>query len=105
MDAIRDVPLAEVDFLPLQVVDDLALLEIRTLRQLGARMRAESEALREYLELDGATWEAIRSQTSSLLAECFPDDGLQRSFPSVNRRGVAVHRLGERRRPRFRGDD
>jgi len=100
-----DLNLQEVDFIAPPVAARLADLEIRTLRQLAARLTSDRETLREYLDLDPPHFHRLCSDTEALVERRFPDAALPAIFPKVHRQGVAVHRLDDPARPRFRADN
>jgi hypothetical protein len=97
-----DLSVQDVKFIPKPMADKLRALEIRTLRQLAARLEADREPLRDYLGLNEREFEGLRLDTTALVEREFPEE--RRSWPRVNKRGVAVHRLQEAKRPRFQGD-
>ena len=97
-----DRSVQDVEFITKLVADKLKALEIRTIRQLAARMETDREPLRDYLELDQQSFEGLQSETEALIKSDFPE--ARRTWPQVNKRGVAVHRWQDRRRPRFHGD-
>jgi len=87
------------------VREKLERLEIHTLRQLFARLAGDHRALREYLGLSERDFAALRQGVERRIQEESPEDALPRVYPRVHKRGVAAHRLGDSRRPRFHGDD
>jgi hypothetical protein len=87
------------------VREKLEVLEVRTLRQLFARLSGSAQSLRTYLELSEPEFAALHRQVEQRIREEFPEDALPRIRPQVHKRGVAVHRLADSRRSRFHGDD
>ena len=100
----NDVSLRGVPFVPARWAAKLEALEIRTIRQLAGRLESEAPALGDYLDLDEAGLRSLCTATEKYVQEHFPAAALRSIHPRVHRRGVAVHRLGDRSRPRFRGD-
>ena len=94
----QDRELDKVSFLSPEVRARLKSLEIRTIRQLFCRLDRDQAELRAFLELSTEAFAALRAHVAALVQQEFPQDAVPRIFPTVNKRGVAVHRLRERAR-------
>jgi len=104
MATVQDRDLSEVGFLSDLVRSKLQSLEIHTLRQLAARIQSGPDPLERYLELSDEEFRRIRSRVAEEVRKDFREQARPRDFPPVNKRGVAVDRFREPRRPRYRGD-
>lgn len=99
----KDIELAGIEFIPPPILTRLLALEIHTIRQLFARLRSQGDELEDYLELSDEEFAEFRNNVNGLIKDRFPDDDLARIYPTVNKRGVAAHRLNDSSRPRFFG--
>lgn len=95
-----DLRLADAG-VPEAVAHKLEDVAINSVRQLYARLRSDGNALRQYLGLTDADFDEFYRRVEKLVGEEYPEDGLPRIHPKVNKRGVAVHRLDDPARPRF----
>jgi len=64
------------------------------IRQLFARLQNGGDELVDYLELSTEEFANFRRKVEELIRDRFPEDDLPTIHPTVNKRGVAVHRLG-----------
>jgi len=101
---MNDVSIQDVPFVPEDLARKLQALEIRSVRQLAARLQSETTALGDYLELGEADLKKLCTATREFVEKHFPAATLRAIYPQVSRRGVAVNRLDDRFRPRFEGD-
>lgn len=101
----KDRDVADLRFIPETTRARLNTLEIRTLRQLAARLTAEGNQIQEYLRLSDQKFAALRRRVERLIQGEFPEDALARVHPPVNKRGVAVHRLKDPARPKYYDED
>lgn len=99
----EDINLDRIEFIPGSILTKLIELEVHTLRQLSARLRGQENELEDYLELSDEEFASLRRKVDDLIRDRFPDDDISRIYPTVNKRGVAVHRLDDSTRPRFFG--
>ena len=88
--------------LPGAVLDKLFDLSIRSVRQLYARLRREGRSLQDYLELSDRAFADLLHRVEDIIRRDFPDDLTAQTHPRVSKTGVAVHRLHDPSRPRFR---
>ena len=98
----RDHSLSEAD-IPNAISRKLEDLEIKTVRQFHARLEREGPSLQQYLGLSDAKFADLRGRIEDFVAEEYPEDQLPRIRPSVNKTGVAVHRLDDPTRPKYGG--
>ncbi|MDX6498039.1 MAG: hypothetical protein QOG23_1299 [Blastocatellia bacterium] len=99
----EDIKLDSIAFIPRPILTRLLDLEIYTIRQLFARLQSQADELEDYLELSAEEFASFRRKVNDLTQDRFPEDDLPRIYPTVNKRGVAVHRLDDSSRPRFFG--
>lgn len=99
----EDIQLDRVEFIPESLLTRLINLEVHTIRQLSARLRNREHELEDYLELSDEEFASLRRKVDDLIRDRFPEDDMPRIFPTVNKRGVAAHRLHDPSRPRFLG--
>lgn len=97
----RDIGLGEVDFVPEAIARRLAELEIHSLRQLHFRLQSEPQALQEFLAVPDEQFKELQTKIDSSIKESFPEDLLPHIYPTVNKRGVPVHRLSDPSRPKY----
>ena len=97
---MADLALAELD-IPGRISRKLEDLEIRSVRQLYARLRQEDHVLRDYLQLSKEDFSELRHKVEHLIREEHPEDLLPKLHPRVHKRGVAIHRLHDPTRPRY----
>jgi hypothetical protein len=97
----KDIKLNKVAFIPGPILKGLRDLEINTARQLFARLQSQEQELKEYMQLSTRDFETLRLNLDDLIRKNFPEDLIRRIQPSVNKRGVAVHRLHDTSRPRY----
>ncbi len=97
----EDIKLDRLDFILKPILTKLLALEIHTIRQLYARLGDQTNELEDYLELSDREFANLRTQVQELIKERFPEDDLPRIYPTVNKRGVAVHRLHDSSRPKY----
>jgi len=98
---MQDINLNKVSFIPASISKALRELDIRTARQLFARLRSQENELKAYLKLSILDFETLRQKLDNLISENFPEDLLPSIQPTVNKRGVAVHRLHDPTRPKY----
>jgi hypothetical protein len=97
----EDIKLDRIEFIPGPILTKLVDLEVHTIRQLSARLRSQGDELRDYLQLSDEEFASFCGKVDDLIKDRFPEDDLPRIFPTVNKRGVAVHRLDDSSPPRF----
>jgi len=100
----HDRSLQGIAFISEPLVAKLGDLEIHTLLQLAARMSEGFTELASYLGLDAREYSELRRKTLAMVKEEFPSS-LPEIVPGRFKSGVAVDRLDEADRPRYRGDD
>lgn len=101
----NDKKLMDVIFITKPVLDKLRDLEIHSLRQLYARLRASEPELENYLDLSDAEFSHLRARIEQLMEEEFPQDTLSQIHPRVHKRGVAAHRIYDPSRPEYYKDN
>lgn len=80
-------------------LDDLAITNIR---QLYARLRADRLSLQNYIGCSDEQFDKFYNDVESRIKEDYPQDmAYGTNHPSVNKSGVAVHRLQDRSRPKY----
>ena len=99
----EDIQLDRVEFIPQPILTRLIDLEIHTIRQLFSRLRSQEDELGDYLDLPDEEFASFRRKVEELIKDKFPADDIPRIHPTVNKSGVAVHRLKDSTRPRFYG--
>jgi hypothetical protein len=105
MKMTEDKRLSELDFIPGVILGKLNALEIRTVRQLFARLRNEEIELRDYLELSDQEFALFRKNVEDFIEAEFPEDTLPHIHPPVHKGGVAVNRLDDPSRPKYYDQD
>ena len=76
-------------------------IEVRSVRQLYARLREDSSTLQGYLKLSDEEFSKLYEKIESLIRNEYPQDMVSRAHPTVNKSGVAVHRLHNPTRPKY----
>jgi hypothetical protein len=87
-----DTALQETE-IPNSILRKLAELEIRSVRQLYARLQHEGRGLRDYLQLSKNDYSELLERVESILRDEHPDALLPAIRPRVNRTGVPLHRF------------
>jgi len=87
-----DTALKETE-IPSTILRKLAELEIKSVRQLYARLQHEELGLRDYLQLSKDDFCELRERVESILRDEHPDALLPSIRPRVNRTGVPLHRF------------
>lgn len=84
------------------VLDKLDDLAIGNVRQLYARLRADKRSLQNYIGLSDDQFDKFYNAVESQIKEEYPQDMASGfSHPTVNKSGVAVHRLEDKNRPKY----
>jgi hypothetical protein len=86
--------------IPAGVVGKLKDLAIRGVRQLHARLRREGPGLQDYLQLSDPAFADLCRKVEGAISDHYPEDLQPHVHPEVNKKGVAVHRLHDPKRPR-----
>lgn len=89
--------------IPAELAERLEEVEIRSARQLYARLRHEPQALQAYLQLSDEEFGDFYRRVEDVIKAEYPEDLLPRIRPQVNKKGVAAHRLNDPTRPRYKG--
>lgn len=97
----NDRPLGEVE-IPAAIVSKLGKLAIHGVRQFHARLRQEGPTLRQYLQLSDAAFSDLCRQVEEVIRSQYPLDLSPPAHLEVHKKGVAVHRLRDPKRPKFR---
>lgn len=92
--------LSDVD-IPERILRKLEDLAIRTVRQFYARLRDDGSNLQKYMGLSDEQFSRIYEKIENLIKDEYPQDMLPKIHPTVNKSGVAVHRLHDRTRPKY----
>jgi hypothetical protein len=87
--------------IPPAVSRKLENLEIKSVRQLYARLRDDRGTLRAYLQLSDEEFTRLYRRIENLVRDEYPQDLLPKIHPTVNKSGVAVHRLHDPTRPKY----
>lgn len=95
-----DLRLLDID-IPAAISSKLEDLEIRSVRQLYARLQGEGHSLQDHLQLSDEEFAGLKSKIEDLIRDEYPEDMIPRIHPKVNKSGVAVHRLNDPSRPKF----
>ncbi|HEX3552296.1 MAG TPA: hypothetical protein VIA62_03600 [Thermoanaerobaculia bacterium] len=87
-----DTALVDIN-IPSAILRKLAELEIKSLRQLYARLQHEDFGLREYLQLSKADFSQLLQNVENIIRNEHPEALLPSIHPRVNRTGVPLHRF------------